>query len=291
MRILITGDGGFVGRHLCAGLTRYGHEVFGLRAVQGQIGLSAPRFGDALTPTLDALRPDLVVHCAFKRYDPDGGANRQGTAAWAAECHQAGQIKQIFISSVSAELESSVYGRSKAELEQIFAGFGAVSLRLGLVMGDGGVFATIAGLLKTFHFFPLLNRGRTPISPLLVSFIPQAVERVFKDYDSLSGQVKSLYEPGDLIMKQFLSQMARELGIRYVGLPCPFTVLNMPVWMLETLLAERAPITRDNLMGLKAGVRPAQASWLCELLPGRPDFNEQLRTALKMFSDTDSHLE
>jgi len=282
MRLLITGDSGFIGRHLCSGLNRLGHEVYGLSDYNRQMGLHVPRLGDSLLPTLTILQPDGVVHCALSRYDPQGEVNRRGTEGWASECCQAGNVRQIFISSISAELASSQYGRCKADLERVITGFGGVSLRLGLVMGDGGVFATLSHLLQTFHFFPLINGGGTPVFPLFVSFLPDVVDRVFCNFDALRGQVKSLYEPVNLTMKTILARMAKVLHIRYVGLPCPYFMLFVPVWVMEKLLGERAPITRDNLLGLKEGSRPGQLSWLDDVLPQRPDFSDQLCLALKM---------
>lgn len=283
MRILVSGDGGFIGRHLCADLTRMGHEAIGLGECQRRQGLAVPRFGDSLRPILEAVAPDGMVHCALKRHDPDGTANFQGTAAWAEDCRAFGLIRQVFISSISAGTVDSAYGRGKLELERELTAAGAVALRLGLVMGDGGVFLTLSELLRRFHFFPLIDGGRNPVFPLLVDYVAVAVERALCEFQTLSGQVRSLYEPGELTMKRFLAQIARSRQIRYLALPCPSWLLSGPVRVLEMLLAEKSPITRDNLLGLAAAARPEQSSWLDELRPKRPALKDQVAAALAMF--------
>jgi len=284
MKILITGDGGFIGRHLRKDLSAMGHEAIGLSDYCREKGLTVPRFGDSLLWILEKMGPEGIVHCALKRHDPDGEENLRGTTAWAAECRQFDGLRQVFISSISAGSVSSAYGRSKLALERMFSDLGAVSLRLGLVLGDGGVFATISGLLRRFHGFPLLKGGRNPVYPLLVTYLSVAVDRAFREFSTLGGQVKSLYEPGELTMKKMLSLTAEEMRICYVGLPCPYWLLWLPVRMLELMLGDKSPVTRDNLLGLQGGSTPRQESWLDELLPRRPSVRDQIAAALAMMN-------
>lgn len=285
MKILITGDSGFVGGRLMKDLPRMGHQVFGLSGYSRKNGLSVPRFGDSLAPLLSVLQPDGVIHCALKRHDSDGEENLRGTDAWAEECRRCGGPRQLFISSISAGTVPSAYGRSKLALEERFSRSGDFSLRLGLVLGNGGVFATLSGLLRRLHIFPLLDGGRNRVYPLLVSYVSRAADRAFGEFDQLGGQVRSLYEPRGLPMKEMLSLMAEEMGIRYLGLPCPDWALRMPVRVLEAVLGEKSPVTRDNLLGLQGGSPPLQESWLDELLPRRIDLRGQIAQALEMMKE------
>src|SRR6266446_6465964 len=68
MRVLVTGAGGFVGRHLCEQLAAHGDEVIpiGWPASSGQGTVKSVDVTDAgaVQDTVEAARPDAVVHLA-----------------------------------------------------------------------------------------------------------------------------------------------------------------------------------------------------------------------------------
>ena len=68
---------------------------------------------------------------------------------------------QILLSTLSAEAEAlSDYGRAKWALEQRFAAAGEVAFRLGVVVGDGGMYARIRSSATRLPVTPLLDGGR-----------------------------------------------------------------------------------------------------------------------------------
>ena len=78
-RALITGIGGFTGRHLAAELTRAGYEVCGLTHLGGDAGprTLACDLGDAaaVKAAVAQLRPEVVAHLAAVSFVAHGDAN------------------------------------------------------------------------------------------------------------------------------------------------------------------------------------------------------------------------
>jgi len=78
--VLVTGAGGFLGRHLCSALSSE-HEVIGadLGDVEPVVGIAWKQvgMGDCLSTLVRQISPDLVVHAAFINRKPaEWSANR-----------------------------------------------------------------------------------------------------------------------------------------------------------------------------------------------------------------------
>ncbi len=166
MHALITGVGGFIGRHLAAAFLGAGWRVTGvLRA-------AAPA---ALPPGVDVVRTDLreprglpqaydvLAHCAAeipaRCPDPDAlyAGNVAATASLLQQAAAAGATRVLYMSSMAVygPIDAPVvdersplnatdaYGRSKAEGERQVAAWaaqrpvGAISLRLPGIVGAG----------------------------------------------------------------------------------------------------------------------------------------------------------
>ncbi len=77
------------------------------------------------------------------------------------EAEAAGVPLQIFLSTLSAEPDAlSDYGRAKYELEQRFTAAQQIVFRLGVVVGDGGMYARIRSSATRLPVTPLLDGGR-----------------------------------------------------------------------------------------------------------------------------------
>jgi nucleoside-diphosphate-sugar epimerase len=134
MRVLVTGARGFIGSVILKKLREKGVYAFELE-------------GDIRAPLPAA---DIIVHCAGRKNDePDSYEVNVG----GAKNVLASGAKIINISTVAATLaRKGLYGRTKAEAEEVLQD--QVTLRLGLVYGDGGI-------LKT-----LINWTRLPVVPV-----------------------------------------------------------------------------------------------------------------------------
>ena len=156
--IAVTGASGFVGGALTRHLARCGYAVRALsRAGEGPPlpGIEHVRYELAAPPALDGVQ--VVIHAAFAEHDPERGAdpNREG-ARLLLEAARAAGVKPVFLSSFSAHGDAiSAYGRSKLAIERLFDGPADAILKLGLVVGDGGVFERMRAMAAGRALLPV----------------------------------------------------------------------------------------------------------------------------------------
>jgi NADH dehydrogenase len=253
-RVGITGASGFIGRHLAAHLAARGDEVVAFqRGAQPQpAGVRVRPFAlpDRFDPA-DFAGLDAVVHGALVEYGPaqrDADAiNREGARRLLAAARAAG-ARVIFLSSLSAHAAAeSHYGRSKLELEALFDGPGDAVLRLGLVLGRGGLFASMAEILGSARFVPLPDGGRQPIQTLWMGDLCTAVEHVVER--RIAGRF-DVAEPTVHTMRALDEAILRGLGARPVLVPVPLALVQAGVSVLEALRIP-FPIRSENTLGLK----------------------------------------
>jgi len=130
--------------------------------------------------------------------------------------------KKIFLSSMSAHSKaSSLYGRSKFEAEKIFAAHGGVSLRAGVVYGEGitgGIYASLETILRKSYLVPMPYRGS---SSLYTSHIDDLI-------DEIIGSVKFNYQGAifaanqkAVSLEKILMQISKDAGLnnKFIRLP------------------------------------------------------------------------
>jgi nucleoside-diphosphate-sugar epimerase len=264
--IVVTGASGFVGRALSAHLSSCGFAVHALsRAGVGpeRPGVTYARYElTAPVPaTLDGAR--AVVHAAFSDRVPGHGPDPNATGARALlDAARASGVKPVFLSSFSAHEDAiSSYGRSKLAIERLFDHPGEAVLKLGLVVGDGGVFARMRAATQGRKLLPAPGAGK-PVQVVAVEDVCRAVERVVRD--DLEGTFWVATPdavPMRALYRAFAAPEARLLpipltplhvlarGARRVGLSLPFTVDNV-----AGLMGMRAHSTRADLSRL--GLEP-----------------------------------
>ena len=138
MRIAITGSTSGIGMHLSKKLNETGHTTFPLGGSKSKLW----QLGDKFPQELEA---DLLIHLAHDRTL----SLDKNIAAAKSLCTSFGGNK-LFLSSFSAHSKSrSIYGKSKYEIEKVFAETNGCSLRAGVVYGAniGGIFAQLTTLL------------------------------------------------------------------------------------------------------------------------------------------------
>ena len=179
MSVLVTGSGGFLGRHLAADLAARGFDVLAAyrSTAPAPFATPAPRLVQLDLATADALPGgiDAVVHAAatsaWAGISADAMArdNVEATRRLIGLAKAAGATKFIFCSSMSAfgDIKSGsvdestpvanpdVYGMTKlvgeAMLQEAAPGLSGLSLRLPAVIGPGAkrnFLAVAAGRLK-----------------------------------------------------------------------------------------------------------------------------------------------
>jgi NADH dehydrogenase len=263
--VAVTGASGFVGRTLTRHLARSGFAVRALsRAGDGPElpGVSHARYELTAPIALDGVR--AVIHAAFAEWIPEQGAdaNVVGARMLLAAARAAG-AKPIFLSSFSAHDDAiSAYGRSKRAIERLFDGPADVVLKLGLVVGDHGVFALMRRATAGRRVLPVPG-ARKPVQVVSVEDVCLAVEHAV--CDDLAGTfwvatpdavpMRTLYralaEPRTRLVPLPLPPLLiAARAARRVGLPLPFTVDNV-----AGLMRMQAHPTRDDLARLRLEAR------------------------------------
>jgi NADH dehydrogenase len=189
---------------------------------------------------------DAVVHGAYSFTPGSRELNVRGTQALFQAAQAAGVRRQLLLSSYSAHpAATSEYGQSKRELQDFFVAQGQVVARPALVLGPGGLFARIAGMVRKLPVLPLLDGGRKPIPVLAIEDLVQAVEKL------LTGERRGIVnlanaEPVRLL--DIIQTLGDVTGNEPLLVPIPARLLLMPLQLLEKLPLQ-LPVSSESLQG------------------------------------------
>jgi nucleoside-diphosphate-sugar epimerase len=252
--VLITGASGHVGNRLAGFLDAMGCVVVGvsrnLRVIR-HCGVSYCRtFSQPLGSIFSENSIDVVVHCAHD-LSPNGSAlTETGTLQWANESLAQRAVRQIFISSISSRADAhAAYGRVKYSLEQWFLDHGATVLRLGLVIGNGGLFGRMVRFVQDLRFMPLIGGGRAKV---YFNGIDWVTEQIVKTVIHSPGSViRCLHQPEPTTMRALLETVREVLGKRSCFVSIPYLPCLAAAWIMHKLRLNAIGISYENLVGLR----------------------------------------
>jgi len=254
--ILITGASGFIAGHLARKLSGAGHLVVGTSRsggdIEGFTKVVRCSLGDSLSELLAAESFDVLIHTANYAGDDEYRINVNGTTKWFQEAKASGVGLQILLSSLSAsENAISAYGQSKSALENLFAAQQQVSLRLGIVAGDGGMFRRIRQSVGSGAIVPLLDNGTPRVCLLGIDFLSSIIEDIVADNaHNRRGQVLSVQQPTAFTLRELMESIRRVYKYRCVFVPVPSLPILWALTLIE-LLPLNLPIGTTNIKGLR----------------------------------------
>ena len=252
MKIAITGATGFVGGELVKYFSAQGHEV--LKLQRQSVKHSDERFFDMRSA--DSIPPlqgiDALIHTAFLRYDtvqiPDASdINIRTTLALEQACQRA-RVRFVFLSTMSAHSQAiSHYGKHKYDIEQQLNLSKSIVFKLGLVIGEKGLFNTIKTTIQKTNFIPLVGSGVQPIQTVAVSDVCKAIDIV------LQKQLTGIYLIGTervYTIRDLYATVAAGLGKKPTFVSLPYWLLSLAFKTIE-LLHIPFNLSNENLLGLK----------------------------------------
>lgn len=267
--IAVTGATGYVGGVIAAGLA----DVLRLvrRPVQkNDLAWSFATPADVLARELRAREVTYVVHAAWdmraSRLEELENGCVAGSLRLLAAVRAAG-AKMIFISTISAfSGVRSAYGKAKLQVEQAVLEAGGVVLRLGLVMGAGGMFGALRKTVAGATFVPMIGTGRAPQYLLPEAALVEAVQVAVQGRFDVQHCPITLANPAPVPFREMVQRLAREAGRKVMLLPVPWQILYAAFRTAERL-------------GLKLGFKSDSIISFIYQDPA-PDFSVQARLGI-----------
>lgn len=272
MRLFITGINGFIGSHLAEFFAERGHAVAGA-ARQAESARSLPSLrgcqvfsfslGD-VPPTSMFAGCDTAIHCAHDFTRGSLELNTNATKALYRAAHEAGVLRQVYVSSFSARPDAiAEYGRTKYLLEQFFLESGQTVIRPGLVIGGQGLFfRSVQAMLRT-PIVPLLDKGRDLLPVIAVSDLLTAVHVIV---ERRGPGAYNLFHPEQITMRRMLDTVKRTAGHKAWYIPVNATMAIFALGVLRKI-GLRLPVDIDNLRALRQNQSTIHRTHLPELLP------------------------
>ncbi len=254
MRIGITGSSGFIGNWLANHLAAQGHQVVFFQRKQP---VTLPPGAEYIP--YDITQPEtfpdttgyhVLIHTAYLPFTNNHSSSEKNIAATTAlqkACAASG-TQFIFLSSMSAHARAlSEYGKHKFTLEQQLKITSALVLKLGLVVGEKGLFSRIKKTISASRFVPLIGGGLQPVQLLFIDDLTHAVDLCI---EKKTTGTYCLATPKVYTIKDIFRHIALQSGSRPVFVSIPYFIAEWPIAIVQFLRLP-FPVTRENLLGLR----------------------------------------
>jgi len=259
--VLITGANGLIGRSLASVCRDVGLRTVGIVfPYEHPPEFDAVYAGSLQNPLENVFQRETIgamVHGANHVGRDEFTVNTEGTKAWAIQASESGVSNQILLSSISAQENAvSPYGKAKYALERWFDDQGYLSFRLGLVIGNGGLFGRLAGLVKRFPMLPLPDGGKTWVYPTgldsLKSLLCLAVRGKIQ---RPRGGLWRFYQPRPVHMRKVVKEIASCLDKRCRIINMPTGFLLFAARVMERIPLLKSGVSSNNILGMKQNNR------------------------------------
>jgi nucleoside-diphosphate-sugar epimerase len=254
--IAITGSNGFIGSNLKSYFLSHGYNIKCFqrtRLSEQEKGVTFIKY-DLQLPlsTDDFLNVDILVHCAFATYSTKCKNSDEiniNAAERIIEMCRLNKIKIIFLSSFSAHSGAqSHYGLNKLLLEKMFDQERDLILKLGLIVGNGGMFQKIKKLLDNKYIIPLIDNGNHPVQTIGM----YDLLRVF--HVAVDGGITGTYNIAEERPRSIRSIffIIRKKKSRNLFLPIS-SILLLEILKVTERLGIFLPFSKESVLGLTCG--------------------------------------
>ena len=213
MKVLLTGQHGFIGSRLRSELQRRGHDV--------------PRFRMDFRHAVDAAQwapqvagMDVVINAVgVFREKERGGFDRVHALAPCALFRAAAAAGVPLVVQLSAlgadEGASTAFHRSKRDGDECLRRLkrAAWVVQPSLVYGPGGASSRLMNLLASLPLVPLPDGGRQPIQPIHVDDLVAAMVALVEGLPPEGTRTMALVGPDAISLRQYLGSLRASLGL------------------------------------------------------------------------------
>ena len=252
--IAITGATGFIGSELVRYYLEKEWRVIGM--ARNKIDFNDENFSYLYyvlenTPDFSRLeKVDAIIHCAYTPWKEDrqdaNTINSKATMELAEFCKKTNK-KFVFLSSFSAhEHASSNYGKHKLELEKKLCDAHLV-IKPGLVLGNGGLYASMSKLVSEKKIIPVIGNGDYPIQVTTIEALCKSISYGIEK--NFTG-VYPIASAESISFLFLLEAIARNNNVS------PFLIF-IPVFLIRILLKlfnRKIPFSEENLKGLTQSI-------------------------------------
>ena len=256
--IAITGANGFIGKYLVNYFQQRDYKVIAIIR-QYHLDDNRPafyRYFDLASPSnnIDLAGCDILIHCAYIKNsngEDSDHININGTKSLYGLSKAAGVGKFIFISSLSAhEKAVSHYGQVKLKIESILDDRKDLVLKPGLVLGNGGLFGSILGIIQNSRILPLIDGGRQKIQGIDVEDLAECLKAAV-DNDVTGKYVLAADEEFTLL--DLARTIRDKLKKKIWFVPIPFWLASFTLSLFDAFHLPM-PVNKENLLGLRQNV-------------------------------------
>jgi uncharacterized protein YbjT (DUF2867 family) len=234
MRILLTGSGGFIGRHLAAALRAAGHEVVraGRKPDMLAVDYTRDHAAGAWLPRLAGIDCAINAVGIIREHGAQSfdSLHRAAPVALFDACAQAGVRTVIQISALGADDGAeTAYHLSKKAADDHLASLDLdyVIVQPSLVYGRGGGSAALFTLLATLPLVPRLAHGMQMVQPVHVDDVVAAVLAAVEGKGERRARLP-VVGPRALGLHAFLQELRGAMGMRRAWpLPVPVPLLHL----------------------------------------------------------------
>jgi len=254
--VLITGANGFIAQHLACALKREQFRVIGTsrtgNIIEGFDRVYMVSLGESLVTVFNDEKVEVVVHSANAQGQNEYQLNVKGTSQWLEESKKQWVRLQIFLSSLSAGPDAiSDYGKAKYKLEELFVAERQVVLKLGLVIGSGGMFARMVESISKSRIVPLLDGGNTPTYVLGIDYLCSIIRDCILNHgEKMRGKVWYIIQPKPYSLHNIMLTIKRQYGSKCWFISMPSFPVLLGLLFLERLPLLKLPVNSTHVKGL-----------------------------------------
>jgi len=254
--IVITGANGFIGSYLGKTLQHAGYNTIAVvRSSEPEEGFNSfyySQLGEPISGLFENEKCDCIIHCANAKGRDDYELNVAGTEIWAEQGRKNGVKSQIFLSSISALQENpSSYGKSKRDTEKWFMKNDQLIIRLGMVIGNGGIFDNMKKSLKKYPIIPLLDNGSTPVYYTGVQRVCDIVKLLIQKRCDKYKRILNIQQSKPVQLKKLMKKIKKRFNYHCTFIPVPSNIILVLLLLLEKLNINFLPISSNNIKGLQ----------------------------------------